>query len=90
MVFSQLKSEEQQIFQSIETSRKFLDKERISLMNHMRAFIYEYGITSGQGEKNFKRLIGDVLDDFIPGLPSSLKEPACYVEPILSDSWAAS
>jgi transposase len=75
MVFSQLKSEEQQIFQSIETTRKFLDKERIALMNHMRAFIYEYGITSGLGEKNFKRLIVDVLDDFFPGLPSCLKEP---------------
>ncbi|MFT6904322.1 MAG: transposase, partial [Oleiphilaceae bacterium] len=51
MTFSQLKPEEQQIFQSIETSRKFLDKERIALMNHMRAYLYEYGITSGQGEK---------------------------------------
>jgi transposase len=75
MTFSQLKPEEQQIFQSIETSRKFLDKERIALMNHMRAYLYEYGITSGQGEKSFKRLIVDVLDDIFPGLPCCLKEP---------------
>ena len=46
MVFSQLKSEEQQIIQTVEKTRKFLDKSLTALSNHIRAFMYEYGITS--------------------------------------------
>ncbi len=73
MVFSQLKSEDQQLMQSIESNRKFIDKERVALMNHMRANLYEYGITTRQGLKSFKQLIVDVLDDHIQGYPPSLK-----------------
>jgi len=35
--FSQIKSEEQQTLQTLETSRKFLDKELTALNNHIRA-----------------------------------------------------
>lgn len=73
MVFSQLKSEDQQRMQSIESSRKFISKELLSLTNHMRAKLYEYGITTRRGQKGFKQLIVDVLDDHIPGFPEALR-----------------
>ncbi len=49
MRFSQIKDEEQQILQTLETSRKFLGKELIALNNHIRAYVYEYGITINKG-----------------------------------------
>ena len=52
MVFSQIKEIEQQSLQSLETSRKFLDKDFTALNNHIRAYLYEYGIIMGKGRKN--------------------------------------
>jgi len=83
MVFSQLKSKEQQILQSIESSRKFLDKQLVSLTNHMRAYLSEYGITSARGKKGFTQLITHALDD----CPDSSSElPGCLV-PALHTMW---
>jgi transposase len=75
MIFSQLKSEQQQILQSIESTRRFLDKQRVALVNHMRAYLYEFGMTSARGQKGFKQLMLNVLDDEVQGLPISLKPP---------------
>ena len=75
MIFSQLKSEQQQILQSIESTRRFLDKQRVALVNHMRAYLYEFGMTSARGQKGFKQLMLNVLDDEVEGLPISLKPP---------------
>ncbi len=41
MVFSQIKEQEQQSLQTLETSRKFLDKELTALNNHIRVYPYE-------------------------------------------------
>jgi len=78
MVFSQLKSQDQQILQSIETSRKFIDKQLVALMNHMRAYLYEFGITTARGKKSFSQLVANILgsgEEGQPELPASLVPP---------------
>lgn len=73
MVFSQLKNETQQTLQSIETSRRFLERQRIALENSIRAYAYEYGLTSAKGKRGFKQLVVAILDNQIDGLPECLK-----------------
>ena len=73
MVFSQIKAEEQQSLQTLETSRKFLDKELTALNNHLRAYLYEYGITMNRGQKSLRETIAIVLDDLDTRLPQCLK-----------------
>ena len=73
MVFSQIKAEEQQSLQTLETSRKFLDKELTALNNHLRAYLYEYGITMNRGQKSLRETIVIVLDDLDTRLPMCLK-----------------
>ena len=73
MIFSQIKSEEQQSLQTLETSRKFLDKERTALSNHIRAYLYEYGITINRGYKSLRTTIAIILDDIDTRLPLCLK-----------------
>jgi transposase len=78
MVFSQLKSQDQQILQSIETSRKFIDKQLIALTNHIRAYLYEYGITAARGKKSFTQLVVNILGHSEEGhceLPAGLIIP---------------
>jgi transposase len=78
MVLSQLKSKDQQILQSIETSRKFIDKQLVALMNHMRAYLYQYGITTARGKKSFSQLVANILGGSFDGyseLPVSLIPP---------------
>ena len=72
MVFSQIKEVEQQSLQTLETSRKFLDKELTALNNHIRAYLYEYGITMNRGRKSLRETIVIVLDDLDTRLPMSL------------------
>ncbi len=72
-VFSQIKAEEQQSLQTLETSRKFLDKELTALNNHLRAYLYEYGITMNRGQKSLRATIVIVLDDLDTRLPQCLK-----------------
>ena len=69
MKFSQIKTEEQQSLQTLETSRKFLDKELVALNNHIRAYLYEYGITVRRGRKSLRETMGLVLDDLDTRLP---------------------
>ena len=73
MVFSQIKEEEQQSLQTLETSRKFLDKELTALNNHIRAYLYEYGITMNKGQRSLRETIVIVLDTLDTRLPSCLK-----------------
>jgi len=73
MVFSQVKSEEQQSLQTLESSRKFLDKELTALGNHLRAYLYEYGITTGRGKKCLREKLVSVLDSSDNELPQCLK-----------------
>jgi len=71
--FSLIKDEEQQTLQTLETSRKFLDKELTALNNHIRAYVYEYGITINRGRKSLRETIILVLDDLDTRLPRCLK-----------------
>jgi transposase len=73
MVFSQLKSEAQQTLQSIESSRRLIDRQRVALENSIRAYVYEYGLTSAKGKKGFRELVLSILDNQIDGLPECLK-----------------
>lgn len=73
MVFCQIKNEEQQSIQTLETSRKFLDKELTALNNHIRAYLYEYGITIGKGKKSLRETIVAVIDIGDKRLPACLK-----------------
>ena len=71
--FSLIKDEEQQTLQTLETSRKFLDKELTALNNHIRAYVYEYGITINRGRKSLRETVTLVLDDLDTRLPRCLK-----------------
>lgn len=62
MVFSQIKSEEQQALQTLEVSRKLLNRDVTALGNHLRAYMYEYGITSNKGYKGLRECVANVLD----------------------------
>ena len=73
MVFSQIKTVEQQSLQTLEKSRKFLDKEVTAQGNHIRAYMYEYGITIPKGQKGLRETIVLVLDEQDQRLPSYLK-----------------
>jgi len=73
MKFSQIKTEEQQSLQTLETSRKFLGKELVALNNHIRAYLYEYGITLRRGRKSLRETMAIVLDDLDTRLPTCLK-----------------
>jgi transposase len=73
MKFCPVKEVDQQSLQTLETSRKFLDKERTAINNHIRAFLYEYGVTTGRGRKNLKETMLIVLDEEETRLPRSLR-----------------
>ncbi len=73
MIFSQIKEEEQQSLQTLETSRKFLEKELTALNNHIRAYLYEYGITMNRGRKSLRETMAIVLDELDTRLPLCLK-----------------
>lgn len=71
--YSPVKEIDQQALQTLEKSRKFLDKERVALSNHIRAYLYEYGITSGRGIKSLREVMLIALDDSDTRLPISLR-----------------
>jgi len=73
MIFSQIKSIEQQSLQTLEKSRQFLSKEITALGNHIRAYLYEYGITMKTGRKSLAANIVLILDRADERLPVSLK-----------------
>jgi len=73
MTFSPVKGEEQQALQTLEKSRKFLEHELTALNNHVRAYVYEYGITMPKGRKGLRESIVMVLDADDSRLPECLK-----------------
>ena len=72
MTFSAVKEEEQQALQTLDTSRRFLDRELTALNNHIRAYLYEYGITMNRGRKSLRESIVIVLDERDSRLPTCL------------------
>jgi len=77
MVYGSLKEEDQQILQTLETSRKFLDKELTALGNHIRAYLFEYGITTNRGRNSLIETVAIVLDGIDTRLPQCLKSTLC-------------
>ncbi len=73
MVFSPAKGIDQQALQTLEKSRKFLDNGIVALGNNIRAFMYEYGITTKLGYKALNTTVNTALDDIDQRLPLSLK-----------------
>jgi transposase len=73
MTFSPLKDEERQSLQTLDSSRQFLTKELTALNNHIRAYLYEYGITMPKGRKSLRENIVLVLDSEDDRLPVCLK-----------------
>ena len=73
MKFSQIKSEEQQSLQTLEVSRKLLSNDVTALGNHIRAYMYEYGIISNKGKKGLRESVATTLDIDDKRLPVSLK-----------------
>jgi len=71
--FSRIKSETQHTLQSIESSRRFLIRSITALSNHIRAFMYEYGINTPQGYKGLTTKVLNTLDADNDQLPSCLK-----------------
>ena len=78
MRFSPVKDEVQQSLQTLETSRRFLSKELTALSNHIRAYLYEYGITINKGRKSLGAAIPVVLDDDDIRLPQCLNKH-CHI-----------
>jgi transposase len=71
--YSSVKEVDQQALQTLETSRKLLDKERTAISNHLRAFLYEYGVAVNKGMKSLRETVLVVLDAEDGRLPESLK-----------------
>ena len=76
MVFSRIKTQEQQSLQMLEKSRKFLDKELTALGNHIRAYLYEFGITTAKGRKSLRHSVQGTFSDInrLPSEPKTIKQ----------------
>lgn len=61
MTYAPIKTLEQQSIQSINTSRKFLDKSLTAINNHIRAVVYEYGQTIPKGLKGLRERMAELL-----------------------------
>jgi transposase len=62
MTFCPVKSIEQQTIQSIQTSRRLLDRTAKSISNHIGALLYEYGLTFKKGSKALREAMALYLD----------------------------
>jgi transposase len=71
--FCPVKEVDQQSLQSLETSRKFLSQDQVALGHHIRAYLYEYGMTIAKGEKNLREAMILLLDNEDARLPASIK-----------------
>jgi len=77
MTFAPVKTLEQQTLQSINTSRKFLDKTVTALSNHLRAIAYEYGQTIAKGAKPLRERIAELLEPNNLALSAPIKVLLC-------------
>jgi transposase len=64
-----LKTVEQQGMQAIQRSRELLVHERVSLSNHLRGLLMEFGIVIPQGFASLYRLLPEILEDGENELP---------------------
>jgi transposase len=71
--FCPVKTEEQQIMQTLETSRQLLSKHLTAMGNHLRAYVYEYGIVMRKGRKTLGESMTHILDEEENRLPECLK-----------------
>ncbi len=74
MTFCPVKTIEQQSMQSINISRKFLEKTQTATSNHIRALCYEFGIRIGLGKKNLKTSIAQLMSAEDEQLPPTIKD----------------
>lgn len=81
MTFCPVKSLSQQSLQSVNTSRKFLDKSMTALGNHIRALCYEYGVTIAKGAKGLRVKAYELMETDDGQLPNVVKT-------LLSTLWA--
>ena len=64
---------EQQTLQSFESSRRYIGKQCRALANHIRALVYEYGLTIPKGNSALLKKIPLILEDAENGFPHSLR-----------------
>jgi len=69
MRFVQPKSPEQQAVLHLHHARRQLVRQRVSLSNHMRSVLAEYGLCLPQGIKVIARRLPELLEDAENGLP---------------------
>jgi len=74
MTFAPVKSLEQHTIQSINTSRRFLDKSLTALSNHIRALAYEFGVTTPKGKKGLRTRVAELLSPESELLTTPLKQ----------------
>ncbi len=68
-----LKSIEQQTLQSMDSTRTFLIKQIRASQNHIRALVYEYGLTIKKGRTNLFKTVQEVLEEADNGFPLCLR-----------------
>ena len=68
-----LMNEEQQILQSLDTSRRQVSKQCRALENHLRALLYEFGLTVARGRSALIKRIPEVLEAAENGFPHALR-----------------
>lgn len=73
MTFAPVKSIQQQSIQSINTVRRFLDKNTTALSNQLRAICYEYGQTMPKGAKGLRERMAELLSPSDVSLPEAIK-----------------
>ena len=71
--FCPVKTEEQQIMQTLESSRQLLSKHLTAMSNHLRAYVYEYGIVMHKGRKALGESTARMLTEEENRLPECLK-----------------
>lgn len=64
---------EQQTLQSFESSRGYISKQCRALANHIRALVYEYGLTIPKGNSALLKKIPLILEDAENGFPHILR-----------------
>ena len=64
---------EQHTLPSFETSRCYIGKQCRALANHIRALLYEYGLTLPKGNSALFKRIPEILEDAENGFPHALR-----------------
>lgn len=64
---------EQQTLQSFETSRRYISRQCRALSNHIRALVYEYGLTIPKGDSQLFKAVPLILEDAENGFPHVLR-----------------